>query len=236
MFLKEAKIWSRLHHPHVAHFYGFTTSSHSDIAANGPDGPGDIRRAGVELIEQGADEYSSDGGHSIYLVMELCMTSLEQQYRSLTRLDAADRIRVAQEVAIAMQYIHGKGIVHGDIKPANVLLTDNKVVRVCDFGLSKALGEDRTSSTRSTPRAAAEGGADGHSSANSSPRKEPRRRQRRLSVVGTPLYMAPEILLLQHRSVHPRAHFADEDSYVEEGYDGFAADVYVPATSIFCSC
>jgi serine/threonine protein kinase len=53
-------------------------------------------------------------------------------------------LRTAQEVAKGMEYIHSKGIVHGDLKPGNVLLKTHKidrrgyVAKVSDFGEAAA--------------------------------------------------------------------------------------------------
>ena len=46
------------------------------------------------------------------------------------------------QLLIALEYIHGAKMVHGDIKPANVLLSaDGSMLRLADFGLSRFLAE-----------------------------------------------------------------------------------------------
>ncbi len=58
-------------------------------------------------------------------------------------LPAIEGISVLRDVAKALAYAHGKGVVHRDIKPENVLLSANIAV-VSDFGIAKAVDASRT--------------------------------------------------------------------------------------------
>ncbi|KAG8989356.1 hypothetical protein FRB93_003655 [Tulasnella sp. JGI-2019a] len=48
-----------------------------------------------------------------------------------------NRVQLIHEIALGILYIHGKNIVHGDLKSVNVLIDDALKARIADFGLSE---------------------------------------------------------------------------------------------------
>src|SRR3990167_85193 len=74
-----------------------------------------------------------------YLVMELAKSGtleelLMERENNVIPLNQARYVFV--ELLQALEYIHSKGIVHGDIKPDNILLTEEGKIKVADFGAS----------------------------------------------------------------------------------------------------
>jgi len=83
------------------------------------------------------DSGQSDG--LLYYVMPFVAgESLRGRLLRERRLTADEALRIAREVANALDYAHRQGIVHRDIKPANILLSEGHAV-VADFGIARAL-------------------------------------------------------------------------------------------------
>jgi serine/threonine-protein kinase len=60
------------------------------------------------------------------------------------RLDSAETIRVVEQAGAALDFAHAKGIVHRDIRPANIILATDKRVRIADFGIARVEGSHLT--------------------------------------------------------------------------------------------
>ena len=67
--------------------------------------------------------------------------SLQHRLEREKRLPLGDVVAIVREVADALAYAHANGVVHRDVKPANVLIDGGHVV-VADFGVAKALAAD----------------------------------------------------------------------------------------------
>jgi serine/threonine protein kinase len=65
--------------------------------------------------------------------------SLHSLIRRKGRLSPSRALRILREVALALGHAHGAGLVHCDIKPANILIHRTGTAKVTDFGLSQAL-------------------------------------------------------------------------------------------------
>ncbi|KAA1250607.1 protein kinase [Mycobacterium simiae] len=84
------------------------------------------------------------GGHP-FLVMPHCRRgSLQGRIARLGALEVDEVLRVGVKVAGALKAAHGLGIVHRDVKPANILLTDYGEPALTDFGISRVSGAFKT--------------------------------------------------------------------------------------------
>lgn len=84
-------------------------------------------------------------------------------HKKKEKLNEEQIFEICKDVALGMAYLHGKNVLHCDLKSSNVLIDENWNVKLCDFGLS------RINSTKN-------------------------KRKNKAIRVGTPHWMAPEIL------------------------------------------
>ncbi|HZM95421.1 MAG TPA: serine/threonine-protein kinase [Vicinamibacterales bacterium] len=73
-----------------------------------------------------------------FLVLELVEGATLAERLKQGPLPLDDAVRIARQIADALETAHEKGVVHRDLKPANVALTAKGQVKVLDFGLAKA--------------------------------------------------------------------------------------------------
>ncbi|MCC6877443.1 MAG: serine/threonine protein kinase [Sandaracinaceae bacterium] len=111
----------------------------------------------VRILDAGEEQ-----GVLLFMVMELLEgETLAQRLEREGKLDAQSLLPIVRGVCAGLREAHGRGVIHGDLKPANVFLCRDGP-KLLDFGLSKVLGLERLTRTG--------------------------------EVIGTPAYMAPELL------------------------------------------
>ena len=103
-----------------------------------------------------------------YFVMELVSGIPITEYCDRKRLNTRERLELFVATCQAIHHAHQKGVIHRDVKPSNVLVTEldgTPLPKVIDFGVAKATNQRLTERTIYT---------------------------RHQTMIGTPLYMSPE--------------------------------------------
>jgi DNA-binding SARP family transcriptional activator len=108
-FLREISIAARLHHPHI-----------------------------LPLFDSGMLEKAGEAPRPFYVMPYVRGASLRERLLQQPQLPLALALRLAREIADALDHAHREGVVHRDIKPGNILLESDHA-QVADFGIARAL-------------------------------------------------------------------------------------------------
>lgn len=96
----------------------------------------------VNIYDVGAE----DGVN--YIVMELAEgVTLKEYIRRVGHLSAKETVDITLQIAAAIAHAHKNHIIHRDIKPQNILISENGTIKVTDFGIAKAANSNTVTST-----------------------------------------------------------------------------------------
>jgi serine/threonine-protein kinase len=86
------------------------------------------------------DRGESDGTY--YIAMEyIDGPTLKEEITSRAPLPEAEAVGYAQQVLQALEFAHRRGVIHRDIKPHNMMLTEDGLLKVTDFGIARAANQ-----------------------------------------------------------------------------------------------
>jgi serine/threonine protein kinase len=123
-FEREARVLAALTHPNIGAIYAVEDPSPGS-------GPVATPVLVLELIEGDT------------LAERIVRGNRDSGVAARRGLPMAEALKIAAQIADALEAAHDKGIVHRDLKPANIKITPAGLVKVLDFGLAKAvMGDD----------------------------------------------------------------------------------------------
>src|ERR1700744_948609 len=89
-------------------------------------------------------------GEVAYIAMEYVDGPTLDQVLSQPEPLAPDRLfNILSQTAVALDYAHGKGIVHRDVKPANIMIAADGTAKITDFGIAKITASEQFTMTGS---------------------------------------------------------------------------------------
>ncbi|MCE0509556.1 Stk1 family PASTA domain-containing Ser/Thr kinase [Microbacterium sp. KKR3/1] len=121
-FRLEAQAASRMSHPSIVRVYDAGDPSATDSSSDEPP----------------------------YIVMELVKGTLLKDIISAGPVPVEDAVRYVDGILEALDYSHRAGVVHRDIKPGNVMVTDKGQVKVMDFGIARAVSDSSSTVAETT--------------------------------------------------------------------------------------
>ena len=98
-----------------------------------------LDHSGIAAVhDYGEDDPSDNGQRTAYLVMELVRGEPLSAVIARGPIDPDETLRIIEEAARGLQAAHERGFVHRDVKPGNILVRTDGLIKITDFGIAKA--------------------------------------------------------------------------------------------------
>lgn len=104
-------------------------------------------QAMVGISHPGIIEVYDSGEHEgiYYVITENVQgIDLRERIRQTPALSLNEIVDIGLEICSALEYAHGRGFVHGDLRPGNILITPNKKIKISDFWLNPAINASQS--------------------------------------------------------------------------------------------
>ncbi|NMK79505.1 serine/threonine protein kinase, partial [Staphylococcus capitis] len=84
----------------------------------------------------------------LWIAMQYVQGSDAHSESASGRMSLTRAVHIISEVAKALDYLHARGLVHRDVKPANIMISKTGAVKVMDFGIARAVSDAGNSVTQ----------------------------------------------------------------------------------------
>jgi len=110
-----------------------------------------LNHPAIVAVYDTGEEIAPTGETLPFIVMEFVNgRTLKEVLAAEGRLMPRRALEICAEICAALEFSHRHGIIHRDIKPGNVMLTQNGSVKVMDFGIARALASGATTMTQTS--------------------------------------------------------------------------------------
>ncbi|GAA0564017.1 Stk1 family PASTA domain-containing Ser/Thr kinase [Paractinoplanes ferrugineus] len=110
-----------------------------------------LNHPAIVAVYDTGEEISSTGEKLPFIVMEFVNgRTLKEVLAEEQRLQPRRALEITADICAALEFSHRHGIIHRDIKPGNVMITQNGQVKVMDFGIARALASGATTMTQTS--------------------------------------------------------------------------------------
>src|SRR3954471_2837123 len=110
-----------------------------------------LNHPAIVAVYDTGEERSSTGEKLPFIVMEFVSgRTLKEVLGQEGRIQPRRALEITADICAALEFSHRHGIIHRDIKPGNVMLTQTGQVKVMDFGIARALASGATTMTQTS--------------------------------------------------------------------------------------
>jgi len=110
-----------------------------------------LNHPAIVAVYDTGEEISEAGEKQPFIVMEFVNgQTLKEVLAQEQRLQPRRALEIIADICAALEFSHRHGIIHRDIKPGNVMITQNGQVKVMDFGIARALASGATTMTQTS--------------------------------------------------------------------------------------